>query len=650
MKKKNQSVSHSQSSRLPASRTDQSSEDSIPSQHYLGTWVPSMPVFHADSAHGLDDPMHLTPGSLYKDFFVRNELGRGAFGVVYLAEQISLCRTVALKVTDTSREDGCQREGQTMAQLEHPSIVRVYSQSVDPEHQRRLLCLQYVPGMNLRNLIDALGKHGSDWDGKSLIDVLSKTIDKDHATILEKSVSERDLLFNSNQLFVVCWLGAQIAFALDYAHESGFIHQDVKPENTIINRFGRPMLVDFNLASNVDSPNNIQGGTIPYMPPEFIASFVDGNTNELEHDGRSSDIYAVGVILWELATGELPFKRFGSKILEDKDNLAALMTARKRLPVSELISPRLSSAIHRALNYSRDKRYESAGALGRTLMGVARQESVLESRKRGTLSKLICRFADLSFVVAAIVPHVVASIFQIAYNQVEIVSLLNEKSQTLFLNLLFLLNPIIYGTCVFLAIRFFLPIRVVWKRLVNGLPVHAQKVESAREHLMLLPSRVALIGGCGWLAGLVLFPGILYIQQPFGWGLWFHFVFSFVICGAIAVTFSYALVLSVAVYSFFPELFARPERFFQECKHKLEPISVHWGKISVVASFIPLAAALFLIASFDPKQIATTPSNPFKEIAFKLLLIGLVCASVFGFRLLRRIGKSISGLIHRCLQ
>src|SRR5262249_11744342 len=103
-----------------------------------------------------------------QDFQVLRTLGTGAFGSVFLARQRSLNRLVALKV---SPNRGC--EARTLASLEHDHIVRVFSESVDPEQGRRLLCMQYVPGTTLEHVVEYLAQRPSrDWTGQTVLEAI----------------------------------------------------------------------------------------------------------------------------------------------------------------------------------------------------------------------------------------------------------------------------------------------------------------------------------------------------------------------------------------------------------------------------------------------------------------------------------------------
>lgn len=618
------------------------------------SWVPTIPKFQVDSANRSKDPMHLPLGELYGDFFIRTEIGRGAFGVVYLAEQLSLKRTVAIKVTDITRDTGCGVEGQTMAQLEHPSIVRVFSQLVDDVNQRRLLCMQYVSGINLRTLINRTkSRYGDNWNGTQLLSILDEGIEQEDVVLGETSLADRELLEGATKLAAACWIGAQAAFALAHAHQAGYIHHDVKPENTIINRFGRPMLVDFNLATESQTVDcRVKGGTIPYMSPESLNDFYALSQNaDQSANACDADVYALGVMIWELALGEIPFADIGPEAFGDAEEFRELIESRKAIPASARINPRLAHSLNRAFHFDAEQRFRSAQEFGNSLLGVAQQDLAINSRSdKSWLARAVVRHPAICFLVAAFLPHIVASGFQIAYNQAEIVSRLTPQANELFKLLLVSVNPIAYGICALFVVQYLFAIIKPWRQFIQGEDVEASQIDLARENLMRFPRRVAIIGAFGWLGGVIGFPGIIYLLTArFSLDIWLHFICSFAISGAIAITFSYALSLAVAVYGIYPTLFARPSRFVEESKRQLEPIRARWSTLAMCAGSIPLTAAILVVVNFHAAELLPSADNKYQEIAFKGLVVGLILASAFGFEFMRRVGKSIVRVIDVCV-
>ena len=185
----------------------------------------------------------IKPGTRIDDFEIINLLGRGAFGAVYLARQISLERQVALKIT----RDGKGGEGRKMARLEHENIVQVFSETAF-DSRTRLLCMQYVSGSTLQAVLDELAEYlPAERSGQKLLDALDRLVQRP-AEFDPAAMRNRELLAGLDWVETVCWIGARLAEALDYAHSHGVIHRDIKPGNIMLNQYGRPLLVDFNLA------------------------------------------------------------------------------------------------------------------------------------------------------------------------------------------------------------------------------------------------------------------------------------------------------------------------------------------------------------------------------------------------------------------
>jgi len=281
-----------------------------------------------------------------------DEVGRGGMGVVYRARDEKLGRIVAVKVlsdTSTRGEDSRKRlrlEARAAAILSHPSIVTVFG--YDEEEGNPFIVYEYVEG---------------------------KTLDR---IMAERRMREAEVID----------IGCQVADGLAYAHERGILHRDIKPQNIIVTEEGRVKILDFGLAKRTSpalimaNGNTVQSsiiataagtiiGTLHYMAPEQIASE--------ELDGRA-DIFALGVVLYELVSGLNPFK--GENFASTAGRIMAPETPDLPAECSG-VSAQLRAVILRCLQKKRDARYPSARAL-REDLEKARSESKASSIKERT--------------------------------------------------------------------------------------------------------------------------------------------------------------------------------------------------------------------------------------------------------------------------
>jgi hypothetical protein len=246
------------------------------------------------------------------------ELGRGGMGVVYKALHMRLDRQVAIKMlppedsADPAFAERFTREARALARLSHPHIITIHDfGQTDGGHS--FFVMEYVEGSNLRGRLRA---------GK-----------------LEPAEALR--------------LAVQVCDALAYAHEAGIVHRDIKPENILLDRGGRVKVADFGLAkllTRASGEHSLTGpwqvmGTLHYMAPEQMTS-----PQNLDH---RADIYSLGVVLYEMLTGQLPLGRF--------------------LPPSHRagVDPRLDDIVLKALENAPERRFQQVSELKAALEALA---------------------------------------------------------------------------------------------------------------------------------------------------------------------------------------------------------------------------------------------------------------------------------------
>jgi serine/threonine protein kinase/tetratricopeptide (TPR) repeat protein len=270
-------------------------------------------------------------GSRLGPYELLEEIGKGGMATVYRAYQPSTDRQVAVKVIQRSLADNAaelerfQREARMIARLEHAHILPVYD--YNGAHAPPYIVMRYLPGGTLK-------------------DVLSKSA----------------LLFDE-----VVRLYQQIGAALDYAHQQGVVHLDIKPSNIMLDNQDNVFLTDFGIArltgfsTNQGSEDNyrIAVGTPAYMAPENLV--VGGEI------GPATDVYALGVMLFELLTGELPFAADSPAAMAHKHIHDLIPSAYALNPA---LPPAVDDVIAKALAKRVEERYGSAGELANAIMAV----------------------------------------------------------------------------------------------------------------------------------------------------------------------------------------------------------------------------------------------------------------------------------------
>jgi serine/threonine protein kinase/tetratricopeptide (TPR) repeat protein len=321
-------------------------------------------------------------GEKFEGFAIIAELGRGSFGRVFLAHQTDMAdRLVALKVTLEFFD-----ESQTLAALQHSNIVPIYS--AHGENRLRALCMPYFGattladicrGLKTANRLPLSGKHfvntlemrrASTRTGESSDNSQSSLGSAPHDQPLPAPLTAEvpgarptfDLLSGYTFVEAVLWIGARLADGLAHAHERGVIHRDVKPANVLLADDGRPMLLDFNLSADKHRGSPARGGTVPYMAPEQARAHLDGQTETL--DGRT-DVYALGLVLYELITGRMPYPRH--KDLKP-ETIRQMLAERQGPPppmssINPDVTPAVEAIVGKCMAFDRVDRYASALAL-----------------------------------------------------------------------------------------------------------------------------------------------------------------------------------------------------------------------------------------------------------------------------------------------
>jgi serine/threonine protein kinase/Flp pilus assembly protein TadD len=364
----------------------------------LERWLRADSVFakHPECVPGLPPPEWPELGEEFAGCRLLDFLGRGNFARVYLGAQTQLGdRPVAVKVSRYGH-----REAWTLGRLHHPNVVPVFSFFEDEEACLTAVCMPYLGSATLHDVLDGCGPRPPR-DARPLLDAVADAVCPPGAREVPPPTA---LLLKGRYVDAVAAIGAQLADALAFIHARQVLHLDLKPSNVLMTPDGRPMLLDFNLAEDGELETTRLGGTLPYMSPEQLDASdrrLFGPTRPV--DARS-DLFALGVLLYQLFTGRHPFGPLPVKL----DNHAAfdLLRTRHQTGFEPLrqhapdVSPDLAAAVERCLRVDLEERPQDAAELARRLWACVPAEP--RPRPRRTFLGMAVGVAVLAAVAAGV--------------------------------------------------------------------------------------------------------------------------------------------------------------------------------------------------------------------------------------------------------
>jgi serine/threonine-protein kinase len=311
----------------------------------------------------------LRPGDLLDHYRIENLVARSGMASIFRATDTLNDRTVAIKIPHPEMEadpalfERFQREREIGEKLDHPGVMKVFH---DDKRSRVYMVMEWVEGELLRKLMSGAGKFPPERAAR---------------------------------------ITARICEALDYIHSHGVVHRDMKPENIMVDSEDRIKLIDFGIAGNEGSRrltfanlSNVMG-TPDYISPEQVKG--------KRGDGRS-DIYAMGIMLYEMLTGKVPFTGNNAFLIMNDRLLNSPMPPRE---VNPAISPALQEIIYRAMERDPKNRYATAREFVWDLehqdqVGVAERQELHEWKKR----KSQWPRRVLNYALLALVPIVIFSL------------------------------------------------------------------------------------------------------------------------------------------------------------------------------------------------------------------------------------------------
>lgn len=310
-------------------------------------------------------------GEEVADFVLATELGRGAFSRVWLANEETLDRHVVVKLLPTSTAIRQIGEAETLAQLTHPNIVPINSVKDDPFSGFTALCMPFLGRTTLQDVIRRLFSTGNaPKDGSEILDVVSQV----NSGLTTNSTSEAPhrLVSSGTYIDAALWIGSRICDAVAFAHAKRIIHGDIKPANVLLDSNGCPFLFDFNLSREAGSRADL-GGTIPYMPPEQLCLLCD-ESDEPHHATASAEVYSLGVTLYELVSGRLPF----ALEPDQRDPVSGLLSLQRHGPqplAKKGVDRSVAAVIESCLAFEPSHRPASAAELAASLQQLIRPAS-----------------------------------------------------------------------------------------------------------------------------------------------------------------------------------------------------------------------------------------------------------------------------------
>lgn len=509
----------------------------------------------------------IAPGDKLDEFDLLKQLGKGAFATVYLAWQGPMQRFVALKV---SADQGT--EGQTLAQLEHEHIVRVYDQKILPERRLRLMYMQHIGGGTLQTVVECVRRTPvAQRQGKLLFEAVDAAIRRSGKELPPETWTRRKMAAASWPS-MVCWLGARLAAALDYAHRHNVLHRDIKPANVLLNEEGSPKLADFNISysSEVEgaSPAAYFGGSLPYMSTEQLEACRHTRL-AADLDGRS-DLYSLAVMLWELLTGKRPFddsQPNGNWLEMVKQMLERRQAGVPPEAIAQLppnCPPGLKDVLLKCLAFDRDERFATANELERELelCRRPRTQELLRPTRPG-VRNFVQRFGVLALVMSLLVPHVICTAIIIGYNGVLSKHRDDPMVQAAFWDvMLFTLNGLAYSVGIIILWRVFRNLSDTVANLHAGGKLPEDELPALRTHCLALGSYVAWVGLAAWVLTGITFPSWMewmewrmgLPEDVFDTMRFMHFFVSHAVCGLMASALAFYLVTFVAVRHLYPSL------------------------------------------------------------------------------------------------
>ncbi|WP_431958303.1 serine/threonine protein kinase [Nocardia lijiangensis] len=587
----------------------------------------------------------VAPGVTIGDFVLLTELEPSDLGPVFLARQLSMQRLVAIRITT---EVGRQRQ---MTQLDHPHIVRVFDHHallVDPGDEKtetaaQLVYMQYLPGGTARGLL-ALRRGGSTSDGGNLLLRAIDTAMEARGEIRPADSVIRREVAQLSWPETVAWIGRRLAGALRYAERKDVLHQSIRPDKVLFTAEGVPKLADFAVDGSELSPATNSAVAIAdwaaYRSPEQLALALDPTSPA--PDGRS-DIYSLGVLLWEMLTGSRPFDD-----RTDAGNVQALeevLRNRRQGPSPAAVAripldcpAALRRVLLTCLEPDPAHRWPNGDVLASQL------DLCLDSHARDLVDPLprswrvrLRPWRLVLITLAILIPNVLAALYNIEHDTNLIRDNLSDETRHRFEIATAVVNSVGFSVAAALLAYFGRHGIFTIRRLQKGETLSPATLRSARASALLFGDRAVVVILSLWILSGMAFPIIMYgSPDSVSPDDYVHYVISHVICGAIAVIYPFFLVNFYLVRCLYPML-TNHGQASEEDARRLHRLRLRCARYLVVAASIPLVAvaSATLLAPPDLAQII---------VVLRILCIGSIAAFVAVYRLFMSLEDDLHAL------
>ncbi|MEC3955510.1 protein kinase [Nocardia sp. CDC153] len=510
-------------------------------------------------------PEGIEIGRRLDDFDLLTDLGGGDHRRMFLARQRSMQRLVAVRV-----EVGADSDTETVAQLDHQHIVRVFDQRLIADGSTgkplRLLYMQYLPGGTAEGVLACSRAESGTADGRLLLRAIDTAMEAKGESRPSGSRVRAEIA-GMSWPETVAWVGRRLAAALEYGERHGVLHHDIRPGNVLFTAEGVPKLADFALGPGHWNAGNTAGAignraeALRYRSPEALAALVDPAAPLPDTRG---DIYSLGLVLWEMLTGTIPFAD-DTDLTGDEAVTAMLERRRAGVPAAALADlpadtpATLRRVLLECLRADPVRRWQTGGQLAGQL------DLCLDARARDLVDpppgSLWARLRGWPVPIAALcvgLPNAMASWYNIRINKSLIVDELSAVDQHRFEQVALVNNVIAFPLAALLLLWLARRPLTVSYRLARGHEYSPARLARARADTLLIGERAVWIPFAMWVIAGIVWPLALEdagARLPHN-AFW-HFFAAQVVCATIALAYPFFLITVYSMRSLYPQLLAR---------------------------------------------------------------------------------------------